>query len=130
MVTWWCSVLLDWGVPRIVVVMVAVGEACGRNVEDRADGERRGQEGRGNGDKNVSNIRSIEKRTSASHHRVGAKEDERERKSNGVRWLLCRLMFERASFRPISSHEKGPGERARDEMRDAIMRGMDPGTGG
>jgi hypothetical protein len=110
--------------------MVAVGEACGRNVEDRGDGERCGQGGRGSRDKNVSNIRSIKKRTSASHHRVGAKkEDERERKSNGVRWLLCGLMFERASFRPISSHEKGPGEKET-RCEYAIMRGMDPETGG
>lgn len=31
--------------PRIVVVMVAVGEACGRNVEDREEGKDVGKEG-------------------------------------------------------------------------------------
>jgi hypothetical protein len=39
--------------------MVAVGKACGRNVEDRKIESEMGQGGRGSRDKNVSNIRSI-----------------------------------------------------------------------
>jgi hypothetical protein len=73
-------------------------------------------------EKNVSNLRSIRSVPAQNHHRVGAKENGKEREKKQrcevVAWLLCGLRFERASFPPISSHEKGPeGER-----RDASKR--------
>lgn len=43
---------------------------------------------------------------------------EKKQRCEVVAWLLCGLRFERASFPPISSHEKGP----EGEKRDASKR--------